>query len=328
MTHLVTQIGKVVLTLLFVAGAIVALVLVWRHYERDPWTRDGKIQADIVQIAPDVSGLVTDVLVSDNRPVIPGQTLFVVDKERYTAQLVQADANVDSARAQLDNAVRERIRYLSLGDLVSREVRDQRVTQAETMRAQLEQAKASRRLAQINLERSAVKARVPGFVTGFTLRPGDYVNSGQAVFALVDTQSYYILGYFEETKLHRFRIGDRARITLLGDDRPIWGHVDSLSAGIADREQSPSPEMLPNVTPTFSWIRLAQRVPVRIVIDQVPVNLRLVVGRTATVTILPTATPIITPGVPASHVPANTSPIGRRPPLPSPNSAAPGAVNP
>lgn len=325
MSRLYVQIGKVALTLLLVALAVVGLILVWRHYERDPWTRDGKIEADIVQVAPDVSGLVTRVLVHDNQPVVPGDTLFVVDDERYRAQLAKADADVASARAQLNNAIRERARYLSLGDLVSQEVRDQRVTQADTARAMLEQARANRRLAAINLERSAVKARVAGYITGFSLRPGDYVNSGQAEFALVDTQSYYAVGYFEETKLHRFRIGDRAQVTLLGDDRPMYGHIVSLSAGIANRERSTSPELLPNITPTFSWIRLAQRVPVRIVIDRVPVNLRLVVGRTATVTILPTAN-VQVPQVPASAIPANTTPIGGRPPLPAAHSGTAGAV--
>ena len=326
MSRLFVQIGKVALTLLFVALAIVALVLVWRHYEHDPWTRDGKVQADIVQVAPDVSGLITRVLVHDNQPVTAGQILFVVDDTRYTAQFAQAEANVASARAQLANAVRERARYLSLGDLVSAEMRDQRVTAVETAAASLEQARANRRLAAINLERSAVKARVAGYVTGFSLRPGDYVTSGKAEFALVDTQSYYVLGYFEETKLHRFRLGDHAQIILLGDTRPLYGHVSSIAAGIADREQSASPDMLPNINPTFSWIRLAQRVPVRIVIDRIPVNLRLVVGRTATVTILPTADPDVRSGVPASGVPANTYPVNNGPVLPGPGSGQPGAV--
>jgi hypothetical protein len=112
------------------------------------------------------------------------------------------------------------------------------------------------------------------------------VTAGSPRFALLDTDSYYVLGYLEETKLHRFEIGDRAKITLLGDGRPLWGHVESLSAGITDRQQNSSGVLLPNITPTFSWVRLAQRVPVRVAIDSVPAGLRLVAGRTATVTIL------------------------------------------
>lgn len=291
MTRALISVGRVLLTMLFVAGAIIGLVIVWRHYEDDPWTRDGKLRADSVQVAADVSGLVTRIAVRDNQLVRAGTVLFVVDKERYAAQLEQADAAVARARATLDDAIREKRRYLALGDLVSRQERDQRLTATEVDQAALRQAQADRHITEINFQRSDVRARVDGIVTGLRMRPGDYVTSGSPKFALLDTHSYYVLGYFEETKLHRFRLGDRARVDLLGDPRPIWGHVDSLAAGIADREDTGSEALLPNVTPTFSWIRLAQRVPVRVMIDKVPAGLRLVSGRTATVTILPVARP-------------------------------------
>ena len=226
------------------------------------------------------------------------------------------------ARATLDDAVREERRYLALGDLVSREVRDQRVTASEVDRAAVRQALADRRIAQINYERSDVRARVDGYVTGLTMRPGDFIASGTPKFALLDTRSYYVLGYFEETKLHRFRLGDRVRIVLLGDTRPLWGHVDSMSAGIADREDTGSEALLPNITPTFSWVRLAQRVPVRIVIDTVPPGARLVAGRTATVTILPGDQAARRGGAQASAISPNTAPVVRR----AAPAAAPAAV--
>lgn len=285
------NIGRVALTLLLVAGAIAALAYLWRRYENDPWTRDGKIRADSVQVASDVSGLVTDVQVHDNQFVRAGTVLFVVDKERFAAQLEQSDALVARARATLANAVREQRRYFALGDLVSREERDQRATAADVARAALRQAEADRRIAMINFQRSDVRARVNGFVTGFSMRPGDYVTSGKANFALVDSSSYYVLGYFEENKLHRLKVGDRARVVLLGDTRPIWGHVVSMAAGITDREDSAPDGSLPNVNPTFSWIRLAQRIPVRVAIDRVPQGMRLVAGRTASVAIVAPAAP-------------------------------------
>jgi multidrug resistance efflux pump len=285
---------------------VVALVVLWQRYEDDPWTRDGKVRADAVQVAADVTGLVTQIRVHDNQYVRAGDVLFVVDKERYAAALEQADAVVARAQATLADAVREQRRYLALGDLVSREERDQRVTAADVDRAAVRQAIADRRVAQINFKRSDVRAGVDGYVTGFRIRPGDYVTSGTPRFALLDTNSYYVLGYFEENKLHRFRLGDRARIVLLGDTRPLWGHVDSMAAGIADREDSGSDALLPNVNPTFSWIRLAQRIPVRVVIDRIPAGVRLVAGRTATVTILPTDKPIRSAGAPASGFFPNT----------------------
>jgi multidrug resistance efflux pump len=352
MTRLLPTMGRVLLTLLFVVGAIVALVVVWRHYEDDPWTRDGAVQADVVQVSADVAGLVTQIRVHDNQLVHAGDILFTVDQERYAAQLAQSDAAVVNARATienaratianaqatLDNAVREEKRYLTLGDLVSQEVRDQRVTAVEQDRAalvqagagldqakaSLQQAQANRRLAEINMERSAVRAGVNGYITGFSMRPGDYVAAGSPQFALLDTDSYYVLAYMEETKLHRFRIGDHARINLLGDRRPLWGHVDSLAAGVTDRQQNASGVLLPNITPTFSWIRLAQRVPVRVVIDRIPPGIRLVAGRTASVTILPTAHPVAPRAIPASAIVPNTAPIGRAapPPIGHPGTAA------
>ena len=313
MTRLTPRLLSVLVTLLLMVGAAAALLVVWRHYEEEPWTRDGKLSADTVQVASDVAGLVTEVRVHDNAPVHVGDILFVVDQERYGAALAQAQASIHSAEATLANARREADRYASLGDLVSQEARDQRVTATQTARAGLEQAVANRRVARINLERAFVRARVNGYVTGFSMRPGDYVAAGSSLFALVDTDAYYVLGYFEETKLRRFAIGDPAQVLLLGESRPILGHVDSLSAGIADREQNASAALLPNVTPTFSWVRLAQRVPVRVVIDQVPAGLRLVAGRTATVSILP-GRPRVTPRtVPASSVTPNTAPVRRQP---------------
>lgn len=312
MNHLAIGVGRVLLTLLIVGCAVVAVVLVWRHYEDEPWTRDGRLSADVVQVSADVSGLVTRVLVHDNQPVRVGDVLFVVDRERYTAQLAQAEAAIDNAVATLDNDRREAARYNSLGDLVSREVRDQRLTAVRQAQAQLEQMRANRRLAAINLDRSAVRARVNGHVTGFSMRPGNYVSAGSPLFALVDTDSYYVLGYFEETKLRRFAIGDRAQVTLLGDDRPILGHVESLAAGIADREQSQSGGLLPNVNPTFSWIRLAQRVPVRVAIDSVPPGQRLVIGRTATVSILPRSGQVVHRADPRTASPANSAPAPLR----------------
>jgi multidrug resistance efflux pump len=352
MTRLLPTIARVALTLLLLVGAIVALVIVWRHYEDDPWTRDGSLQADVVQVSADVSGLVTQIRVHDNQLVRAGDILFTVDQERYAAQLAQAQAavvnaqasienaqaTIANAKATLNNALREEKRYLALGDLVSQEVRDERVTAVEQDRAAgvqaqagldqakagLKQAEANRRLAEVNMERSAVRAGVNGYITGFSMRPGDYVSAGSPQFALLDTDSFYVLGYFEETKLHRFALGDRARINLLGDSRPLWGHVDSLAAGITDRQQNASGVLLPNITPTFSWIRLAQRVPVRVVIDRVPPDIRLVAGRTATVTILPTLTPVAPRAIPASAIVPNTAPANRAapPPIGRPGTAA------
>lgn len=349
MTRLYGSLGRIALTVMLVIAAVVALLIVWHRYETDPWTRDGIVRADVARVASDVSGTLTHIRIHDNQFVRAGDVLFTVDEARYRAKLAQAEASVASAQASiasaradvvkaqatLDRDQRDAHRYLSLGNLISQEDRDQKVSAVEQDRAALAQARAgvgsataglkeaqaSRQAAQVDVDRSTVRSGVDGYVTGFSLRPGDYISAGSPQFGVVDTRSYYVLGYFEETKLHRFALGDRARINLLGDDRPIWGHVDSLAAGIADQQQNASSSLLPNVTPTFSWIRLAQRVPVRIVIDRVPAGLRLVAGRTATVTILPTAKPVQLRPDPVSTVDPHTAPIAR------PSLAAPRPGN-
>jgi multidrug resistance efflux pump len=177
-------------------------------------------------------------------------------------------------------------RRLALSNVaVSEERQQQARAAAAEAEAAYQQAQADRDLAQLNLDRSDVIAPVNGVITDFSLRPGNYVSTGKPIAALVDSDSFYIAGYFEETKLPRIHVGDKVSIRLLGEPNALEGHVESFAAGIEDRERAQSSNLLPNVNPTFSWVRLAQRVPVRVAIDTLPANVRLVAGRTATVTI-------------------------------------------
>ena len=277
-----------VATVVIVGLALCVSVALWKRYEGDPWTRDGHVRADIVRVTPDVGGLVTSVAVQDNQHVHTGQLLFVVDRPRYTAALEQADAAISSAHATVDEARREAKRDLALGDLVAVETHEQNVAKVETAQAALAQAVAARDTAALNIRRTEVHASVNGIVTNLDLHPGDFVGAGSQAMALVDTDSLRIEGYFEETKLRHIRVGDPAKVRLMGDDHELVGHVESVSAGIADDQRSDSSNLLPNVQPTFSWVRLAQRIPVRIHIDRMPAGTALVAGRTATVAILPT----------------------------------------
>lgn len=280
------SLGRLAVTLLLVVAALLVAVWLWHRYERDPWTRDGHVRADIVRITPDVSGLVTAVPVHDNQPVRPGDLLFVVDRPRFQLALQQAQAAIQSARATLNLARRESARDLALGDLVAKETHEQNVARVATAAAALAQAESNRSQAALNLQRTMVRATVNGTITNLDLHPGDYVAAGQQALALVDEDSIRVEGYFEETKLTQIRVGQRARVLLMGDQAPIEGHVDSVAAGISDTERSNANNLLPTVNPTFTWVRLAQRIPVRIRLDRVPVGTRLIAGRTATVTIL------------------------------------------
>lgn len=275
------------ITSLLVASAVTVAVWIWPRYEAEPWTRDGHVRADVVRVTSDVGGLVTQVLVHDNQAVRRGQLLFVLDRPRFSAALEQAKANAVSAKATLDQARRVVQRDRALGDLVAVETREQNRVAIEIAAAALDQALAARNTAQINLDRTEVRATVDGTVTNLDLHPGDFFAAGAQALALVDADSVRVEGYFEETKLRRLRVGDKARILLIGDPEPLYGHVESVSAGIADDQATNTSNLLPAVQPTFSWVRLAERFPVRVHLDRIPAGLRLITGQTATVVILP-----------------------------------------
>jgi multidrug resistance efflux pump len=279
--------GRFAITAIAVGVAAVIGWQLWIYYLEAPWTRDGRVRADVVQIAADVSGLVRDVLVHDNQAVKKGDVLFRIDPARFEIALRDAQANVDSKLAATQEAERETNRYNRLNALsVSEEQQQQRGAAATEAQAAYQQALASRDVAALNLVRSVVRAPVNGLITNFDMRPGDYVDAGKPLFALIDSDSFRVEGYFEETKLPRIKIGDPARVYLVGESAVIEGHVESIAGGIADRERQGSADLLANVNPTFSWVRLAQRVPVRIALDHVPADVRLVTGRTATVVVL------------------------------------------
>jgi RND family efflux transporter MFP subunit len=276
-----------IVTAIIVIAAILVALWLWRRYETEPWTRDGHVRADVVRVASDVGGLVTSVAVRDNQMVHKGDLLFVVDMPRYADALGQADANIASARAKFVQAQKVARRDLALGDLVATETHEENVAQVATAKAALDAAVSAKQTAELNVHRTTVRASVNGIVTNLDLHPGDFVGVGTQALALIDMDSIRVEGYFEETKLRHIHVGDKARIRLMGDERDLEGHVDSISAGIADDQSKGTPNQLLAVDPTFSWVRLAQRIPVRIHVDRMPAGTRLIAGRTATVSILP-----------------------------------------
>ena len=276
-------IGKFAVTAAIVAAAVYAGWQLWVHYEVEPWTRDGRVKAYVVQVAPDVSGLVTAVPVHDNQDVKAGDVLFEIDRARFQLAYDQAQAAVRAQQVARDQAARDARRNRSLGKLVAAEVLEQSQARLQQTEAALAEAQVQRATAKLNLERSRVVAPTDGRVTNLDLRVGAYATAAHPVMALVDAGSFYVEGYFEETKLVHIHEGDAATVTLMGESRQIRGHVDSIALGIADRDRSTGANLLPNVNPAFNWVRLAQRIPVRVQIDQVPQGVRLVAGQTATV---------------------------------------------
>jgi multidrug resistance efflux pump len=283
----VNSLRRFSLTTLMVLVAVWAGYKLWDYYLQEPWTRDGHVRADVVPVAPDVSGFVTEVLVRDNQQVNRGDVLFRIDRARYDIAQKQAEAVLLGKRAALDEANADLKRYSELTPdvTVSKQRIDQVVAIQGSAQAAYDEAVADLSLARLNLERSEVRASVSGVVTNMELRPGTYLTSGKGVMALLDSDTLRVEGYFEETKLSRIHLGDAVTVRLLGSDHVLRGRVEGVAAGIEDRDRSSGATLLANVNPTFNWVRLAQRVPVRIALDRANRS-ELVAGATATVEVL------------------------------------------
>lgn len=281
--------SRYALTIGFVAVATVIALQAWMRSERTPWTRDGRVSADVVQIAPEVSGTISAVSVVDNQYVHRGDILYVIDPERFRLAVASAQADVEARRQDMlvREATAQRRSQLRERDIVSQENVQQTSGAAAVAAADYRGASAALDLAKLNLARSTIRSPVDGYVTNLRLRPGDYATAGVTKIAVLDSASFWITGYFEETKLRHIRVGSPAQITLMGFDQPVSGHVESIGRGIDNGNDAPGHLGLPSVEATFSWVRLAQRIPVRIHIDRVPPGVELAAGMTASVAVGP-----------------------------------------
>ncbi|AHE71439.1 MULTISPECIES: efflux RND transporter periplasmic adaptor subunit [Enterobacter] len=287
MKSLLSLVGRYALTLCAVAAATLLAFMMWKHYAQTPWTRDGRVRADVVQIAPDVSGPVVRVAVRDNQWVNRGDVLYAIDPHWLTLAVASAQAEVESRRHEMvmrQDAARRRAQIKAA---ISSEDLQQTGSAANVAVANYHGALAALELAELNLSHATVRAPVSGYITHLRLRPGDYATAGETKVAIVDAHSFWVVGYFEETKLRHIRVGDTAHIVLMGYEPVIAGHVESIGHGIGDNNDETGGLGLPDVEPTFSWVRLAQRVPVRIHIDALPKGIELVAGLSASVEVVP-----------------------------------------
>lgn len=286
MKSLLSLVGRYALTLCAVAAATLLAFMMWKHYAQTPWTRDGRVRADVVQIAPDVSGPVIRVAVRDNQWVNRGDVLYAIDPHWLTLAVASAQAEVESRRHEMvmrQDAARRRSQIKAA---ISSEDLQQTGSAANVAVANYHGALAALELAELNLSHATVRAPVSGYITHLRLRPGDYATAGETKVAIVDAHSFWVVGYFEETKLRHIRVGDTAHIVLMGYEPVIAGHVESIGHGIGDNNDETGGLGLPDIEPTFSWVRLAQRVPVRIHIDALPKGIELVAGLSASVEVV------------------------------------------
>jgi multidrug resistance efflux pump len=283
----VKRFASIALTLVLIAGIIYGVCIVWDRYSYTPWTRDGRVRAQVIHLAPDVSGWVDSLHAENAAQVKAGDTLFTVDRARYKVALDLAEAQQDSAKVAWERSAsiyKRRSAILDGG--VSREETDlARLDVAEKFAA-YKQAMAGTASAKIDLARTVYKAPVDGKIINLTLEKGDYVNKGVDRLALVSSSSYYVTGYFEETKIPSIRIGDPVEIWMMAGTIKLLGHVSSVDAGISNKNLTPDNELLPDVEPNFTWIRLAQRIPVNVKIDHIPDHVVLSSGMSATLKVL------------------------------------------
>jgi RND family efflux transporter MFP subunit len=267
------------------AGAYAGWYL-WTNYLWSPQTRDGRVTADIVTVAPEVSGRVVELRVVENEDIEAGDVLFRIDPSQYEIAVQDAEANLARADAirQLRQSEADRRRRLT-SSAISAEDRENAELNAAAAEAAYRQAEAVLRRARLDLERTTIHSRLSGYVTNRTLDVGDYVTAGQPVLAIVDRASFRVDGYFEETRMGRIHVGAPARVYLMAGGAPLTGRVASIARAIGDSDNPTGPELLLDVMPTFQWVRLAQRIPVRIELDAPPESLPLAAGMTATVII-------------------------------------------
>jgi multidrug resistance efflux pump len=276
---------KVATTAIAVVAVLVAIVT-WDQYNAGPWTRDGRVRVQVASVAPQIFGQIKKLRIVDNQFVHKGEILYVIDPFDFEVALRANKAALQQKMADLNVKELQSERRSRLSDL-STSVEQKQVYEGNALQAKaaVDSAQEQVRQAEINLQRTEVRSTVNGIVTNLLLREGDYARQGATNVSIIDADSYWIDGYFEETKLARLCVGDRAEAKLMGYSAPIIGHIATVTRGVSVSNAAAATQGLPNVDPVYTWVRLAQRVPVRIAIDNVPAGVPLVSGLTATVTI-------------------------------------------
>ncbi|SCB09628.1 RND family efflux transporter, MFP subunit [Bradyrhizobium shewense] len=284
--HFLASAGRHLATVAIALIAILISAATWQHYVTAPWTRNGSVRVLVANVAPQVAGKIVELRVADNQFVHKGDVLYVIDPFDFEVAVHVGKALVDQRAADLEVKRAEFDRRQHLTDLATTP-EEQQIFAGNAMQAKAAYEAAAHQLAQaeLNLKRTNVVSPVDGYVTNLLLRVGDYAVTGVSNVSVIDSSSFWIDGYFEETKMARICVGDRAEAQLIGYAKPILGHVKTVTRGISVSNATAGTQGLPNVDPIYTWVRLAQRVPVRVAIDTVPPDVPLVSGMTATVTI-------------------------------------------
>lgn len=285
------KIIKILLTLSILGAAAFFAYNKYREYIDNPWTRDGQVRTQVIQVTPRVNGMVTNIHVVDNQKVKRGDLLFEIDPSQYQVKLNQAEARLQRT---LEAAKGTKIEYERVKNIYAKD--KGAVSQKDLVRnetnyfkslADIDSSTEAVNTAKLNLSYTKVYAEVDGYVSNINFQIGSQASANKAILALVDENSYWVFGFFREDAIPHVKVGDEARVTLLAyPDTPLSGKVESIAWGISHSDGNPGNNLLPSVKPVFQWIRLAQRIPVRIKLDKLPDNVKLRFGLTASVMIL------------------------------------------
>jgi RND family efflux transporter MFP subunit len=285
------KLGLGIINLALIAAVAWYAYQTFEEYIHNPWTRDGQVRGHVVQVAPRVSGMVTSIAVIDNQSVRKGDLLFEIDQEPFEIAIAQAEANLKRARIASRSS---KIEYDRLQEIfakdpgaISQKDLNRREANYQQSLSQIDVAQESLRGANLNLGYTRIHASVDGYVSNVDFQIGTQAVANSPILALVDSNSFWVFGYFRESQIGQFNIGDTARVTLMAyPDQPLQGTVESLGWGIAPSDGNSGVKLLPSIKPVFQWIRLAQRIPVRIKVDKVPEGVELRFGLTASVMVM------------------------------------------
>ncbi|WP_419770742.1 MAG: biotin/lipoyl-binding protein [Candidatus Marinarcus sp.] len=280
------KILRYMITFIVVSVAVILGLTLWHNYVDSAWTRDGRIRADITLVTPDVSGMINEVFVKDNQYVKKGEPLFEIDKKRFETNVQELNSivKVKEANYLMTQAQYEK-RAKGDDSIIPKDIKDDAKYRAIIAHEELNEVKAKLDIAKLDLQRATVYAPTNGWINNLLLKKGDYINKGQSHISLLNENSFWVYGYFEEHKIPKIKIGDEAKMNPLGTDFILKGHVQSIANGITDRDNQRGDGLLANVNPSFTWVRLAQRIPVRIALDEVPKDYTLRAGTTCTIEI-------------------------------------------
>jgi multidrug resistance efflux pump len=289
--NIIKKLGLGAINLFIIAAVAWYAYQAFAEYIDNPWTRDGQVRGHVIQVAPRVSGMVTNIAVIDNQFVQAGDLLFELDTEPFEIAIAQADANLQRAiiGSRSANIEYQRLQEIFAKDPGAISQKDLNRREANYLQSlsEIDVAKESLRSAKLNLDYTSVRAAVDGYVSNVDFQIGTQAVASTPILALVDSNSFWVFGYFRESQIGKFKIGDPARVTLMAyPDQPLQGTVESLGWGIAPSDGNAGTKLLPSIKPVFQWIRLAQRIPVRIKLEKVPEGVELRFGLTASVMVI------------------------------------------